>query len=125
MHPAFKIRIAFIFFILAVSSVAQTLDYETITTSKPIKISGQVAASGVYYNSNQNNCREPYTYFLQGALNINIYSFSIPISYSFSNQGENLGYQLPFDFNRISLHPKYKWATAHIGNTKTSCFLCF
>ncbi|MAQ74809.1 MAG: hypothetical protein CL613_00585 [Aquimarina sp.] len=120
MHPAFKIRIAFIFFILAVSSVAQTLDYETITTSKPIKISGQVAASGVYYNSNQNNSREPYTYFLQGALNINIYSFSIPISYSFSNQGENLGYQLPFDFNRISLHPKYKWATAHIGNINMS-----
>ena len=94
----------------------QTLDYETITGSKPIKVSGQVSASGVYYNSNQNDSREPFTYFLQGALNFNIYSFSIPISYSFSNQGEDLGYQLPFDFNRISLHPKYKWITGHIGN---------
>ncbi len=97
-------------------SFGQTLDYETITQSKPIKISGQISASGVYYNSNQNDSREPFTYFLQGALNINIYSFSIPISYSFSNQGEDLGYQLPFDFNRISLHPKYKWITGHIGN---------
>ncbi|TPN89336.1 hypothetical protein FHK87_03065 [Aquimarina algicola] len=70
----------------------------------------------MYFNSNQNENRAPYTYFLQGALNINIYSFSIPISYSFSNQGEDLGYQLPFDFNRISLHPKYKWVTGHIGN---------
>lgn len=95
---------------------AQTLDYETITQSKPLKVSGQVSASGVYYSSNQNNNREPFTYFLQGALNINMYSFSIPISYSFSNQGDNLGYQLPFDFNRISLHPKYKWITGHIGN---------
>ncbi|GAA3522681.1 hypothetical protein GCM10022393_41630 [Aquimarina addita] len=93
----------------------QTLDYESITTSKPIKVSGQVSASGVYYNSNQNESREPFTYFLQGALNVNIYSFSIPVSYSFSNQGEDLGYQLPFDFNRISLHPKYKWITGHIG----------
>ena len=98
----------------------QTLDYETITSSKPIKVSGQVSASGIYYNSNQNESREPFTYFLQGALNVNIYSFSIPISYSFSNQGEDLGYQLPFDFNRISLHPKYKWITGHIGSVSMS-----
>lgn len=97
-------------------SLGQTLDYESITKSKPFKISGQVSASGIYYSSNQNNNREPFTYFLQGALNVNIYSFSIPISYSFSNQGEDLGYQLPFDFNRISLHPKYKWVTGHVGN---------
>ena len=120
MHPALKISIAFIFLVVTVSSIAQTLDYETITTSKPIKVTGQLAASGVYYNSNQNTSRETYTYFLQGALNVNIYSFSLPISYSFSNQGENLGYQLPFNFNRISLHPKYKWATAHIGNINMS-----
>lgn len=54
--------------------------------------------------------------FYKEPLNVNIYSFSIPISYSFSNQGEDLGYQLPFNFNRISLHPKYKWITGHIGN---------
>jgi hypothetical protein len=104
------------FILLPFISFAQTLDYESIIQSKPFKVSGQISASGVYYSSNQNNSREPYTYFLQGALNVNIYSFSIPISYSFSNQGENLGYQLPFDFNRISLHPKYKWITGHIGN---------
>ncbi len=103
-------------FVLPVISFAQTLDYETITKSKLLKISGQVSASGVYYNSNQNESREPLTYFLQGVLNINVYSFSLPISYSFSNQGENLGYQLPFDFNRISLHPKYKWISGHVGN---------
>lgn len=96
-------------------SIAQSLDYETITKSKPLKVSGQISASGIYYNSNQNNNRAPYTYFLQGALNVNVYSFSMPISYSISNQGENLGYQLPFDFNRISIHPKYKWVTGHIG----------
>ncbi len=109
-------KLLLVFLILPFMCLGQSLDYETITTSKPVKVSGQVSASGVYYNSNQNNNREPFTYFLQGALNINIYSFSIPISYSFSNQGEDLGYQLPFDFNRISLHPKYKWITGHVGN---------
>ncbi|WP_233195809.1 hypothetical protein [Aquimarina sp. MAR_2010_214] len=109
-------KLLFVFLVFHFSSIAQTLDYESITQSKPLKVSGQVSASGVYYSSNQNNNREPFTYFLQGVLNVNIYSFSLPISYSFSNQGENLGYQLPFDFNRISLHPKYKWVTGHIGN---------
>lgn len=94
---------------------SQSLDYENIVKSKPFKVSGQVSANGVYYNSSQNNNRAPFTYFLQGIINVNIYSFSVPISYSFSNQGENLDYQLPFDFNRISLHPKYKWITGHVG----------
>ncbi len=70
----------------------------------------------MYYNSNQNASRNPFTYFLQGTLNVSIYSFSLPITYSYSNQGEDLGYQLPFDFNRLSLHPKYKWITGHIGS---------
>lgn len=94
----------------------QSLDYDAITKAKPFKASGQLSASGVYYNSNLNESRAPYTYFLQGILNVSVYGFSVPISYSFSNQGENLGYQLPFNFNRISLHPKYKWITGHIGN---------
>ncbi len=107
-----------VYILMLISSIAQSqsLDYDAITKSKPLKISGQFSASGVYYDSNINNSREPFTYFLQGVLNVNVYGFSVPISYSFSNQGENLGYQLPFNFNRISLHPKYKWITGHIGN---------
>lgn len=95
---------------------AQSVDFESITKSKPVQVSGQISANGVYYSTNQEQqAREPFTYFLQGGLNVNIYSFSIPIFYSFSNQGEDLGYQLPFDFNQLSLHPKYKWITGHIG----------
>ncbi len=40
----------------------------------------------------------------------------MPITYSYSNQGEDLGYQVPFNFNSLSLHPKHKWITAHIGS---------
>lgn len=95
---------------------AQSIDIESVGKAKPIKVSGVVSANGVYYNSNQNNNRAPFTYFLRGNLNVSIYGFAIPVSYSFTNQGDNLDYALPFNFNRISLHPKYKWATAHIGN---------
>ncbi len=107
-----------VYILLLISCIVhgQSLDYDAIKNAKPFKVSGQISASGVYYTSNLNQSREPFTYFLQGVLNVSIYSFSVPVSYSFSNQGENLGYQLPFDFNRISLHPKYKWITGHIGN---------
>ncbi|GAA4275001.1 hypothetical protein GCM10022258_42970 [Aquimarina gracilis] len=97
-------------------ATAQNIDFESVGKAKPIKVSGEVSASGVYYNSNQNSNREPFTYFLRGNLNVSIYGFAIPASYSFTNQGENLDYALPFNFNRISLHPKYKWITGHIGN---------
>ncbi|SEB52308.1 hypothetical protein SAMN04489761_1202 [Tenacibaculum sp. MAR_2009_124] len=95
---------------------AQQLDLGNIGRGKPIKISGNVAANTVYYNSNQNSARSPFTYFLQGSLNFSVYEFSIPVSYSYSNQGGDLEYQLPFNFNRLSLHPKYKWVQAHIGD---------
>lgn len=95
---------------------AQNIDFENIGRGKPFKVSGSVAANTIYYKSNQNRARAPFTYFLQGTLNFNVYEFSIPVSYSYSNQGENLQYQLPFNFNRLSLHPKYKWVQAHIGD---------
>ena len=96
--------------------MAQSVDLEQFGKENPLKVTGNIAANSVYYNSNQNNAREPFTYFLQGTLNVQLYSFAMPISYSFTNQGKNLDYQLPFNFNRLSLHPKYKWVTAHIGD---------
>ncbi|GHT18413.1 hypothetical protein FACS189429_4920 [Bacteroidia bacterium] len=87
----------------------------------PFKISGGISASGIYYNTNaENNTREPFTYFLSGNLNLGIYQWSIPVSYTFTNQGSALGYQLPFKFNRISIHPKYKWIQTHIGDVSMS-----
>lgn len=44
----------------------------------------------------------------------------MPVSYSYSNQGEQLNYNLPFNINRLSLHPKYKWIQGHIGNVAMS-----
>ncbi|QXP55171.1 hypothetical protein H0I25_13930 [Cellulophaga sp. HaHa_2_95] len=99
---------------------SQSVDLETFGKSSPFKIGGGISASSVFYSSNQRNNRAPFTYFAQGNLNISYYNFSIPISYNYSNQGDQLGYQLPFNFNRLSLHPKYKWVTAHVGDVNMS-----
>lgn len=82
----------------------------------PFKISGGISANSVFYSSNVYNGREPFTYFLNGNLNLGLYRWSMPISYSLTNQGSQLGYQVPFKFNRISIAPKYKWIKAYIGD---------
>lgn len=55
--------------------------------------------------------RDPYSYFLSGNLNFDLYGWSVPLSFTYSNQ--NLGYQQPF--NQYGIHPTYKWATLHLG----------
>ena len=105
-----------LFILLPILALSQSVDLETFGKSSPFKVGGGISASSVFYSSNQRNNREPFTYYAQGNLNFSYYNFSIPVSYNYSNQGEQLGYQLPFNFNRLSLHPKYKWITAHIGD---------
>ncbi|GHV14891.1 hypothetical protein FACS1894169_04750 [Bacteroidia bacterium] len=102
---------------------AQDIDLENIgdqmqqTLKKnPIKLSGGLSASSLFYNSNVNDSRDNFNYFLNGNLNIGIYNWSLPISYSLTNQGANLGYDVPFKFNRLSVSPKYKWMQAHLGD---------
>lgn len=108
-----------IFVFLAIYSPtikAQYVDIGSIGKGKAFKISGSLNANSIYYSSNRNSNRVPFTYFLQGLINLSLYSFSMPISYSFTNQGNNLTYSLPFKFNRLSLHPKYNWLQAHLGD---------
>jgi hypothetical protein len=88
---------------------------EKVRTS-PLRINGGLSANSIFYNSNGRDAREPFTYFLQGFLNVTWLSFTMPVSYSLTNQESQLGYETPFKFNRISLHPKYKWIQSHIGD---------
>ncbi|RXM53208.1 MULTISPECIES: hypothetical protein [unclassified Chryseobacterium] len=102
---------------------AQEVDLENIgkrtveeLKKNPFKISGGISANSVFYSSNVYSGRAPFTYFLNGNLNLGLYRWSMPVSYSFTNQGSQLGYQVPFKFNRLSIAPKYKWIKAYIGD---------
>jgi len=102
-------------FLVTKNGYAQDVDLENFY--KPnFKVTGGVNANMIFYNSNQQNSREPFTYLLSGNLNVSAFSFNIPVFYSITNQGNNLGYTTPFDFNRICIMPKYKWVKAYIGN---------
>lgn len=88
-------------------------DLGQLGKAKLFSLTGGVAANAVYYEGN--STRDPFTYYLTGNINLNISGvYNIPFSFSYSNQ--ELGYSNPFTFNRLSIHPSYKWITTHIGD---------
>jgi hypothetical protein len=99
---------------------AQQVDLEGFKKAN-FKVTGGINANSIYYDTDApNNARDPFTYLLSGNINLSAFNFSVPLSYTFTNQGDNLGYTLPFNFNRLSLMPKYKWIKAYIGDSNMS-----
>lgn len=114
-NPLFRVSL-FVLWICAVdNAVSQNL--ESIGKEKPFSIAGGLSANQVFYTaSGIDPRRDPYSYFLSGNLNLSLYGWSVPISFSYSNQ--NVAFQQPF--NQYSIHPTYKWITGHFGYTSTS-----
>lgn len=99
--------------ILLFSIISTAQDLTQIGKAKLFTLGGGISANSVYYNGDGQ--RDPFTYVLNGNLNLNISGiYNLPISFAYSNQEFN--YSQPFRFNRLSLNPSYKWLTAHIGD---------
>lgn len=95
------------------TAFSQSINFDQLGKEKWLRYNGGIAANGVYYDGTAN--RQDLTYYLTGNLNFNIAGvYNIPLSFTYSNQDFN--FPSPFNFNRLSLHPSYKWATAHIGD---------
>ncbi|MBP2834033.1 hypothetical protein J8281_17690 [Aquimarina sp. U1-2] len=106
-----KLR-CYIFF-LCLPTVTFCQDLGQIGKAKLFKLTGGIAANTVFYEGEAN--RDPFTYFVTGNVNLNISGvYNIPFSFSYTNQ--KFQNSNPFSFNRLSIHPSYKWVTAHIGD---------
>ena len=107
---------------------AQNIDIENagknikakIKDKKFFKINGGVNLSSVFYNGNAGSGRDPFSYILSGNVSMRLYGISIPASFTFTNRGFSYNYSYPHLPNRLSLHPKYKWVTGHIGDISMS-----
>jgi hypothetical protein len=92
---------------------SQSINFDQLDKEKWLRYNGGVSANGVYYDGTAN--RQDLTYYLTGNLNFNIAGlYNIPVSFTYSNQEFN--FPSPFNFNRFSFHPSYKWVTAHLGD---------
>ncbi|MBT1702740.1 outer membrane beta-barrel family protein [Chryseosolibacter indicus] len=89
----------------------------SIGKEKPLQVSGGLSLNQIFYSVNGiESRRDPYTYYASGNINFSLYGWSVPLSFSVSNQ--NTSFQQPF--NQYSLHPTYKWVTGHFGYTSMS-----
>lgn len=114
-------KLGFIALFLLGSTVlqAQSVDIETLMKPSEVKIYGGINANGMYNNATMGD-QDPFTYTLSGNLGVSYKMFSMPISYTITNLGDQFGYQMPYDFNRFSLAPKYKWIQAYLGDASMS-----
>ena len=92
---------------------SQNINFDQLGRNKWVRYYGGISANAVYYDGSAN--RQDFTYYLTGNLNFNLAGlYNVPLSFTYSNQ--NFNFPNPFKFNRLSFHPSYKWATAHIGD---------
>lgn len=91
-------------------------DLKSKLKKKPFTFSGGINASSIFYTGNAGSGRDPFSYFINGNVNIGVFGTSIPLSFAFTNRGFSYNYTFPRVPNRLSLHPKYKWITGHIGD---------
>lgn len=85
----------------------------------PLKLTGGFSANSVVNAGNGASGRDPWAYYLNGNVNLNIYGqVNLPFSFSLTNSGSS--YKLPSSPNRLSIHPSYKWITGHIGDVSMS-----
>lgn len=102
--------------------IAQQVDVaglKDVFKAKPIRLSGGIAANTTFYSGNGDYGRAPFTWFLQGNVNASLFGkINLPFSFNLTNAGHGLSYPTPP--NRLSLHPTWRWISAHIGDVAMS-----
>ncbi len=110
-------RQVLLFIILFCCYITQAQNLESIGKENPLTISGGVSVNQILYGiSGMESRRDPYSFYASGNVSFNLYGWSVPLSFAYSNQQST--FQQPF--NQYSLNPTYKWITGHFGYTSMS-----
>lgn len=103
-----------VFYILFFTISVKAQNLESIGKEKPLSLTGGVSLNQIFYAVDGiESRRDPYSYYASGNVNLSLYGWSIPLSFSVSNQ--NTSFSQPF--NQYAIHPTYKSLTGHIGYT--------
>jgi hypothetical protein len=107
-----KKRCFFIIMLSASWAISQNL--EKIGKKDMVKVGGGLNYSSVIYNADGiPGRRQPFTWFLNGNLNVSILDFSLPFTFNYSNN--QVAYTQPFNIQ--SFNPTYKWIKGYAGLT--------
>lgn len=89
---------------------------------RKLRINGGISATQTLYGTTGIAARRsPHTYFVNGHLTFSIFSLSVPLSFSYTNQEFSFSHQLPsISFNQYGIQPTWKWLKFYAGyNTLT------
>ena len=99
-------------------------ELKKIKEAKPVKISGGInAGTGFYGIEGMPSRRAPFTWAINGNLNISVYEkINIPLSINYTDNGTAYSAENPLKkiiadiVNRTGISPKYKSITVHLGD---------
>lgn len=98
-----------------ITTTSQNLD--EFSFKKGLKVNGGLSLSNdLYMGSDSLVSRDPYAFYLNGNLNLNLWGISMPFAFSLSNTQKS--YTQPF--NRFKLDPRYKWVHLLLGTNVMS-----
>ncbi len=102
--------VLFVLFFCIEASVSQNI--EKIGKKDALKVNGSANYNSIFYDSRGIPLRrDPFTWYFNGSINFSILDWSIPFSYSYSNQQG--AFTQPF--NQYGLAPQYKWFKGYAG----------
>jgi hypothetical protein len=106
------ISIYFFFFFSVNESLSQNLD--VISLKKGVEASGSISVNSIGYKAfGIDQRRDPFSWFLNSNLNLSLFGYSAPLSFSYSNAGGNFSQP----FNQFRFAPQYKWIKTYTVNT--------
>ncbi|MEM9338149.1 MAG: hypothetical protein AAGA66_05430 [Bacteroidota bacterium] len=89
-------------------------DLSAVGKANPLSINGSISINQIAYGAiGIDSRRDPYSFFASGGLTFNLYGWSVPVNFTYSNQ--EASFSQPF--NQYSLSPTYKNYTGHFGYT--------
>jgi hypothetical protein len=95
--------LAVLFVGIALAIHAQNV--EEFGVKKGVKVNGSVNINSIgYYAHGLEQRRDPFNWFLTGNLNLNLFGYDAPFTFSYSNA--NKSFAQPF--NQFSFQPQYK-----------------
>jgi hypothetical protein len=111
--PCKTIRVVLLLFLSCTILTVKSQDLQTFDKKKPLKITGNLGAQSIFYNvKGIPNRRRPFSYILNGNVNLNFFNIiNVPLSFIYSEQERS--FQQPF--NQLGASPTYKWLTVHAG----------
>jgi hypothetical protein len=107
----------FLSFFAVVSPRVLAQNLEEIGVKKGVDLSGSLNINSVsYYADGIDDRRDPFNWFATGNLNVKLFGYSAPFSFSYSNT--NKSFAQPF--NQFSFAPQYKWIKTYVGYNSMS-----